>query len=135
MIAGRSLNFRERTVLDTARQMVAADKPAAEVYDSVRQTYDAVAAIIGDTIAGEFWDYLKQELGIDPELSCCPVCAGVSAPANHLHCMHQLGEWPAMLRLAERRGIPSLQPPTDWQPRNPQRTSSESKCIAPGSVT
>lgn len=32
----------------------------------------------------------------------------------------QLGEWPALLRLAERRGIPSLQPPAGWQPQHPQ---------------
>jgi len=31
----------------------------------------------------------------------------------------QLGEWPAFLRLAERRGISSLQPPAGWQPEHP----------------
>lgn len=91
---GRELNFRERTVLDTARQVKAGGKSGAEAYDVVRQSYDAVAAIIGDTIHGEFWDYLKNELGIDPQLSCCPVCGGVTPPAKHLHCLSQLGEWP-----------------------------------------
>ena len=95
MIAGRSLNFRERTVLDTARRMTAEGKPAPEVYDSVRHTYDAVASIIGDLIPGGFWDYLKQELSIDPDLSCCPICGGVTPPSKHLHCLSQLGEWPA----------------------------------------
>lgn len=92
---GRELNFRERTVLDTARRMVAKGKEPAEAYDTARWAHDATSAIIGDNIPGEFWDYLKNELGIDPQLACCPVCGGVTPPAKHGHCLAQLGEWPA----------------------------------------
>ncbi len=87
--------FREETVREAALIAIAAGKSGPEAYDVARQSYDAVASILGDTIRGEFWDELKAHLGIDPELSCCPICAGVTPPSKHLHCLSQLGEWPA----------------------------------------
>ena len=86
--------FREAWVLEGARDAVAAGRTPEEAYDAARWAYDAAASLVGDTVPGEFWEHLKRELGIDPGLSCCPVCGGVTPPSKHVYCLAQLGKWP-----------------------------------------